>query len=124
MAATLLIVLLAGAAFYLGWRRALAKSGGSIASLHSKPGHYAWYVALLCAGPALALWLAWVLFGDLVLRWVVAGRLRVEHVDIDAARPQHDVAESRRFEVVLHGRCRHHYARCGRMEPSQHRVGP
>ena len=55
MTTTLLIVLLAGAAFYLGWRRALAKSDGSIAHLHSKPGHYAWYVALLCAGPALAL---------------------------------------------------------------------
>jgi phosphate transport system permease protein len=75
MTATLLILLLAGAAFYLGWRRALAKSDGSIANLHSKPGHYAWYVALLCAGPALALWLSWALFGDLVLRWVVASRL-------------------------------------------------
>jgi phosphate transport system permease protein len=75
MTTTLLIALLAAAAFYLGWRRALAKSDGSIANLHSKPGHYAWYVALLCAGPALALWLSWILFGDLVLRWVVASRL-------------------------------------------------
>jgi phosphate transport system permease protein len=75
MTTTLLIVLLAGAAFYLGWRRALAKSAGKISTLHSKPGHYAWYVALLCAGPALALWFTWGLFGDLVLRWVVASRL-------------------------------------------------
>ena len=75
MTTTLLIALLAVAAFYLGWRRALAKSDGSIANLHSKPGHYAWYVALLCAGPALAVWLTWALFGDLVLRWVVASRL-------------------------------------------------
>ena len=60
MTTTLLILLLAGAAFYLGWRRALEKSEGKISRLHSKPGHYAWYVALLCAGPALALcgWLA------------------------------------------------------------------
>jgi phosphate transport system permease protein len=75
MTTTLLIVLLAGAAFYLGWRRALEKSGGKISRLHSKPGHYAWYVALLCAGPALALWLGWLLFGDLVLRWIVESRL-------------------------------------------------
>jgi phosphate transport system permease protein len=75
MTTTLLIVLLAGAAFWLGWRRALEKSEGRLSSLHSKPGHYAWYVALLCAGPALGLWLGWLLFGDLVLRWIVESRL-------------------------------------------------
>jgi phosphate transport system permease protein len=85
MTVTLLIVLLAGAAFYLGWRRALAKSEGRIANLHSKPGHYAWYVALLCAGPALALWLAWVVFGDLVLRWIVASRLPVDLAEQSSA---------------------------------------
>ena len=75
MTTTLLIVLLAGAAFWLGWRRALEKSEGRLSSLHSKPGHYAWYAALLCAGPALGLWLGWLLFGDLVLRWIVESRL-------------------------------------------------
>jgi phosphate transport system permease protein len=78
MTTTVLIVLLAGVAFYLGWRRALTKSDGRISALHSKPGHYAWYVALLCAGPALALWVGWLLFGDLVLRSIVASRLPPE----------------------------------------------
>jgi phosphate transport system permease protein len=75
MTTALLIVLLAGAAFYLGWRRALEKSAGKLSRLHSKPGHYAWYTALLCAAPALALWLGWLLFGELVLRWIVESRL-------------------------------------------------
>jgi phosphate transport system permease protein len=75
MTTTLLIILLAAAGFYLGWRRALMKSEGKLSRLHSKPGHYAWYTALLCAAPALALWFGWLLFGDLVLRWIVESRL-------------------------------------------------
>ncbi len=75
MSNVLVIVLIGCVVFYLGWKRALAKSNGKIASLHSKPGHYAWYAALLCAGPALALWLGWQIFGDLVLQWIVSSRL-------------------------------------------------
>ncbi|MEM9629110.1 MAG: phosphate ABC transporter permease family protein, partial [Pseudomonadota bacterium] len=47
MITTLIILLLAGAAYYFGLRRALDKSGGRISALHSLPGHYAWYAALL-----------------------------------------------------------------------------
>ncbi len=75
MATTLVILLIAAVAFYLGWRRALDKSGGHVDRLHSRPGHYAWYAALLCAGPALALWGGWLVFGDLVLKWIVTSRL-------------------------------------------------
>ena len=75
MTATLLILLIAAVAYYLGWRRALDKSGGKVSTLHSLPGHYAWYAALLAAGPALALWVGWSLFGDLILRWIVTSRL-------------------------------------------------
>ena len=70
-----IILLIAGAAYYYGWRRALDKSGGNISALHSLPGHYAWYAALLCAGPALALWFGWSVFGDNILRMIVASRL-------------------------------------------------
>ncbi len=72
------ILLVAGAAYYYGWRRALDKSRGHISSLHSLPGHYAWYAALLCAGPALALWFGWLAFGDLILQWIVTSRLTDE----------------------------------------------
>ena len=75
MITALLILLMAGAVYYFGWRRALEKSDGQISSLHSLPGHYAWYAALLCAGPALALWFGWTVFGDLILKWIVTSRL-------------------------------------------------
>ncbi|MGI9436652.1 MAG: phosphate ABC transporter permease family protein, partial [Geminicoccaceae bacterium] len=65
MTTTLIILLIAGVAFTYGWRRALTVSGGKVSKLHSLPGHYAWYAALLAAGPALALWLVWWIFGDL-----------------------------------------------------------
>lgn len=72
---TLAILLIAGAAYFYGWRRALDKSAGKISTLHSLPGHYAWYSALLSAGPALALWLGWSLFGDMILKSIVLSRL-------------------------------------------------
>ncbi len=75
MITTIFILLVAGAAYYYGWRRALETSGGQRASLHSLPGHYGWYAALLCAGPSLALWFGWSVFGDLILKWIVTSRL-------------------------------------------------
>ena len=75
MITTLIILLIAGVAYYYGWRRALDKSGGKISNLHSLPGHYAWYSALLCAGPALAVWFGWSVFGDTILKSIVLSRL-------------------------------------------------
>ncbi|MGI9487672.1 MAG: phosphate ABC transporter permease family protein, partial [Geminicoccaceae bacterium] len=75
MITTLIILLIAGVAYFYGWRRALNVSGGRVAVLHSLPGHYAWYTALLAAGPALALWLGWWIFGDLILKWIITARL-------------------------------------------------
>ena len=57
----------------LAARSRRAKAGSPACA--SKPGHYAWYVALLCAAPALALWFGWLLFGDVVLRWIVESRM-------------------------------------------------
>ncbi len=72
---TLLILLIASGAYYFGWRRALDKSTGNIAALHSLPGHYGWYAALLAAGPALALWFGWTVFGDTILKSIILSRL-------------------------------------------------
>ncbi|MGI9505397.1 MAG: phosphate ABC transporter permease family protein, partial [Geminicoccaceae bacterium] len=75
MITTLIILMIAGAAYYYGWRRALDRSRGDVSILHSLPGHYAWYAAILAAGPALALWVGWSVFGDLILRWIVTASL-------------------------------------------------
>ena len=75
MITMLFILMIAGVAYYYGWRRALDKSRGDVSVLHSLPGHYAWYAALLAAGPALALWAGWSIFGDLILRWIVTAGL-------------------------------------------------
>ncbi len=75
MITTLVILMIAGAAYYYGWRRALDRSRGDVSILHSLPGHYAWYAAILAAGPALALWVGWSVFGDLILRWIVTASL-------------------------------------------------
>ena len=72
---TLIILVVAGFAYYYARHRALDKSGGKIANLHSLPGHYGWYAALLCAGPALALWFGWSVFGDTILKWIILSRL-------------------------------------------------
>jgi phosphate transport system permease protein len=72
---TLVLLLLAGGAYAYGRRQAWAVAGGRPSRLHSRPGHYAWYVALLCAGPALALWLVWAVFGGWFLDLLVRARL-------------------------------------------------
>jgi phosphate transport system permease protein len=66
-----IVLIIAIAAYFLASRRALAIAGGRSAELHSRPGYYASYAALLAAGPALALWAVWRLFEPMVLRYLV-----------------------------------------------------
>jgi phosphate transport system permease protein len=101
MTTTLIILLIAAIAFYHGWRRALAKSNGRIHSLHSKPGHYAWYTAILCAGPALALWLGWTIFGEPLLKWIVTSRLAPEVAGSSAAMLDFFFADVKRMAAGL-----------------------
>ena len=68
------VLILAIAAYFLANRRALAIAGGRSAELHSRPGYYASYAALMAAGPALALWAAWRLLEPVVLRHLVLRR--------------------------------------------------
>ncbi|MGE3294000.1 MAG: phosphate ABC transporter permease family protein, partial [Geminicoccaceae bacterium] len=69
--AVAVVLILAIAAYFLANRRALAIAGGRSAALHSRPGYYASYAALLAAGPAIALWAAWRLIEPVVLRGIV-----------------------------------------------------
>jgi phosphate transport system permease protein len=79
MTTVLIVLLIAAAAFVLGRQRAhAAAAGGKLSTLHSRPGHYAWYAALASAGPALALWALWTIFSPLVLRWVASARVPEE----------------------------------------------
>jgi phosphate transport system permease protein len=101
MTTTLIILLIAGVAFYFGWRRALDKSAGKLSSLHSLPGHYAWYTALLCAGPALALWTGWSLFGDMIIQWIVTSRLPEDMSDQSQAMISFFFTDVRRVAAGL-----------------------
>jgi phosphate transport system permease protein len=72
------ILVIAIVAYFLASRRAMAVAGGRSAELHSRPGYYAAYAALLAAGPALALWAAWRMVEPMVLRALVVGALPAE----------------------------------------------
>lgn len=81
MLTVFLVLILASAAYALARQRSIALAQGHEVELHSRPGHYAWYAALLAAGPALALWAVWRLFESLVLRWAVLRSLPPEARD-------------------------------------------
>jgi phosphate transport system permease protein len=72
------ILLVAIVAYFLANRRALAVSGGRPSELHSRPGYYASYAALLAAGPAIALWAVWRMLESMVLRAAVLGAAPAE----------------------------------------------
>src|SRR5262245_8267901 len=72
------ILILALGAYFLANHRALAVAGGRSSALHSRPGYYASYAALLTAGPALALWTVWRLAEPGVLRMLVIGSAPTE----------------------------------------------
>lgn len=79
------IALIAIVAYFLASRRATAIAGGRSAELHSRPGYYASYAALMAAGPALALWAVWRLFEPMVLRNLV---LRSVTADVTSQNPE------------------------------------
>ena len=54
------VAALALACFWLGRRRALVAVGGRASELHSLPGYYGWYAALLCALPGLLIAALWI----------------------------------------------------------------
>jgi phosphate transport system permease protein len=70
-----LLLVLATIAFYLGRSRALRVVDGNTVLLHSRPGHYGWWVALLSVGPALMVWCVWRVLDGWILERIVASRL-------------------------------------------------
>jgi phosphate transport system permease protein len=76
---TVLLVLIAVSvtAYFLGRRRSLALAGdaGGLSSLHSLPGHYGMWAALLCMLPAVAVLVTWTAVESHVLDRVVMADL-------------------------------------------------
>src|SRR5690349_9133761 len=69
------ILLLTLISFTIGRRRAVVSVGGATAKLHSRPGHYGWYVVLWTALPAFAVMVLWMLVQPLVLTQMMEPRL-------------------------------------------------
>jgi phosphate transport system permease protein len=83
MQSTTLIVVLAGLtalAFLTGRQRSIRSVGGpkGVASLHSLPGYYGFYVAAWCFLPALAVFVAWMAFEPALLKAQVLASLSEE----------------------------------------------
>jgi phosphate transport system permease protein len=79
------VLVIAIAAYVLAGRRAMAVAGGRSSTLHSRPGYYASYAALLAAGPALVLWAVWRMLEPAVLRYLV---LRAAPPDVSGQAPE------------------------------------
>ncbi len=70
---TLTLILIAG--FMVGRNRALALAGGDPAKLHSLPGYYGWYAALLVAGPGFLLFFLWSIIAPRIEQQMIFDRL-------------------------------------------------
>ncbi len=79
------ILLIAIVAYFLANRRAVALADGRFSKLHSRPGYFGSYAALLAAGPSLALWAVWRLLEPTVLRSIV---LHSAPADITGQSPE------------------------------------
>ncbi len=69
------VALLALISFTLGRRRAIVSVQGATAKLHSRPGHYGWYVVLWTALPAFGIMTLWLLLQPLVLTQLMEPKL-------------------------------------------------
>jgi phosphate transport system permease protein len=62
-------------AYQLGRRRVLQKAGGDSRELHSLPGYYGAYVALLCGLPALLIVALWLAFEPQIIETILVSGL-------------------------------------------------
>lgn len=72
-----LLVLIGGSAwaYHAGRKRAVSLGHTTTQRLHSLPGYYGYYLALWCALPALAIFLAWMMGENTVIEWLVVANL-------------------------------------------------
>lgn len=81
-----LLLVLAGAGFFLGRQRAVASAGGNIRVLHSLPGYYGWHGAIMAGVPALLFLTLWLVVQPMVVERQLVGYFPAERVETDAAR--------------------------------------
>ncbi len=89
------ILAIALAAFFLGRARAISGADGNIRILHSLPGYYGWYAALMAALPAFGLLLLWLIVQPFLLERQV-GALLPEAVTSDDTAFKLAMADVRR----------------------------
>jgi phosphate transport system permease protein len=75
---TAVILVIAAVGFVLGRARALGRAEGDIKKLHSLPGYYGWYAAILAALPAFGIMVLWLILQPLVLERAVHAQLPAE----------------------------------------------
>ncbi len=72
-ASIFILILLAGAGFFFGRQRSLALVSGKLATLHSLPNQYGWYVGILMLLPGILVILLWIVFsGNIIDTMVIA----------------------------------------------------
>jgi len=64
----LALLVISAFAFYMGRQRAFESVAGDTQRLHSMPGYYGFYAAILAGLPAFALLVIWSVFGESVLQ--------------------------------------------------------
>ena len=81
-----LILVLGGFGFVLGRQRAVASVLGDRRALHSLPGYYGWYVALVTATPAFVLMAVWLIVQPMVIAHQVTGMILPEDIASGSSR--------------------------------------
>ena len=81
-----LVIVLAVGVFFTARMRAVSVSGGSIAHLHSLPGHYGFFASLWCALPALFLLLVWLVLEQTIIDQMVLTSLPAAYSDVTPDR--------------------------------------
>ena len=81
-----LVIVLAVGVFFAARMRAVGLSGGTIARLHSLPGHYGFFAGLWCALPALFLLLVWLALEETIIDQMVLTSLPAAYTDVTADR--------------------------------------